>query len=129
LNGRLTFVPARADVPEIMAALDILVQPSLTEAGPRAPLEAMAMARPVVGTRVGGTAEEIVDGETGVLVPSAQAEPLARAIATLLDSPVERRRLGRAGRARVERYYSLASTADLIERVYQDAAQAHAGVR
>jgi glycosyltransferase involved in cell wall biosynthesis len=122
LDGSVTFVPAREDVPEVIAALDILVQPSLTEAGPRAPLEAMAMARPVVGTRVGGTAEEIVDGETGVLVPPGVAGPLAEAISGLLDAPDERRRLGQAGRVRVEQRYSLAATADLIERIYREAA-------
>ena len=82
-----------------MAALDILVQPSLTEAGPRAPLEAMAMMRPVVGTRVEGTAEEIVEGETGILVEPRDGIALARAVSALLDDPVRRERMGRAGRA------------------------------
>jgi glycosyltransferase involved in cell wall biosynthesis len=121
LSRCLSFVPARQDVPEVMAALDILVQPSLTEAGPRAPLEAMAMERPVVGTRVEGTAEEVVDGETGILVNARDSAALAEAIAALLGDPVLRQRMGRAGRARVERHYSLATTADLIENVYQGA--------
>ena len=104
-----------------MAALDVLVQPSLTEAGPRAPLEAMAMGRPVVGTRVEGTAEEVVDGETGILVEPREGPALAHAIAALLDDPPRRIRMGRAGRARVEKFYSLETTADLIQGVYQDA--------
>jgi glycosyltransferase involved in cell wall biosynthesis len=124
LNRCLSFVPARPDVPEVMAALDILVQPSLTEAGPRAPLEAMAMARPVVGTRIEGTAEEVMDGETGLLVEPRDGLALAGAIATLLDDTALRARMGRAGRARIEETYSLAATAGLIEQLYEDVAMA-----
>jgi glycosyltransferase involved in cell wall biosynthesis len=110
-----------------MAALDVLVQPSLTEAGPRAPLEAMAMARPVVGTRVEGLAEEVVEGATGLLVPPRDARALAVAIDTLLDDPARRARMGQAGRARVERFYSLDTTAETVAALYRDAANAHAG--
>jgi len=120
LDGRLSFVAARDDVPEVMAALDVLVQPSLTEAGPLAPLEAMAMARPVVGTRVEGTAEEVVDGETGLLVEPRDGLALAGAIAMLLEDPQRRARMGREGQARVNRLYTLTTSANLIERVYQD---------
>jgi glycosyltransferase involved in cell wall biosynthesis len=125
LNQCLSFLPARQDVPEVMAALDILVQPSLTEAGPRAPLEAMAMERPVVGTRVEGTAEEVVDGETGILVNARDSKALAEAVGSLLGNPELRQRMGRAGRARVEQHYSLATTADLIENVYESAVMDH----
>lgn len=127
LDGRLIFVPARPDIPDVMAALDVLVQPSLTEAGPRAPLEAMAMARPVVGTRVEGLAEEVVEGATGLLVPPRDARALAAAIDTLLDDPARRARMGQAGRARVERFYSLDTTAETVAALYRDAANAHAG--
>lgn len=123
LDGRLHFVPARPDIPEVMAALDILVQPSLSEAGPRAPLEAMAMARPVVGTRVGAIPEEVVDGETALLVPPADSASLAQAMARLLDDTGLRSAFGRAGRARVERYYSLTATAETIDRIYGEAAE------
>jgi glycosyltransferase involved in cell wall biosynthesis len=125
LNRCLSFVPTRQDVPQVMAALDILVQPSLTEAGPRAPLEAMAMERPVVGTRVEGTAEEVVDGRTGILVNSRDSRALAEAIGTLLGDPALRKQMGREGRARVEQYYSLDMTADLIEGVYEGAVMEH----
>lgn len=123
LRGRLQFVPARPDIPEVMAALDVLVQPSLSEAGPRAPLEAMAMARPVVGTRVGAIPEEVVEGETALLVPPADADALAQAIGRLLDDPQLRSAFGLAGRARVERYYSLTATAETIDRIYGEAVE------
>jgi glycosyltransferase involved in cell wall biosynthesis len=108
-------------MPEVMAALDVLVQPSLTEAGPLAPLEAMAMARPVVGTRIEGTAEEVVDGETGILVEPRDGVALAGAVAALLEDPARRTRMGREGQARVKRLYALSTAVDLIERVYRDA--------
>jgi len=123
LDGSLAFVPARQDVPEVLAAFDVLVQPSLTEAGPRAPLEAMAMQRPVVGTRIEGTAEEVVDGETGLLVPPRDAAALAEAIAALLDNPTQRAEMGRAGRRRVEHLYSLGATADSVADLYRTIAR------
>lgn len=119
LNGRLTFVAARSNVPEVMAALDLLVQPSLTDAGPRAPLEAMAMNRAVVGSRVEGIAEEVVDGETGVLVEPRNSAALADAIEALLWDTSLRERMGKAGRARVEKLYSLKTTARLLQDVYR----------
>jgi glycosyltransferase involved in cell wall biosynthesis len=87
----------------------------------------MAMVRPVVGTRVEGTAEEVVDGETGILVEPRDAEGLAHAVLTLLRDPELRDRMGRAGRARVEKLYTLSRTADLIQGVYQDALIGRAG--
>jgi glycosyltransferase involved in cell wall biosynthesis len=118
LGECLSFVPARSDIPQVMAALDVLVQPSLTEAGPRAPLEAMAMERPVVGTRIEGIAEEVVDGETGILVDARDSVALADAVDDLLSDPDKRTRMGRAGRIRVEQRYSLDATARLIEDAY-----------
>jgi glycosyltransferase involved in cell wall biosynthesis len=85
----------------------------------------MAMERPVVGTRVEGTAEEVVDGETGILVNARDSKALAEAVGALLGDPALRQRMGRAGRARVERHYSLATTADLIENVYEGAVAEH----
>jgi glycosyltransferase involved in cell wall biosynthesis len=124
LDDRLSFVPMRTDVPNIMAGIDLLAQPSLTEAGPRAPLEAMAMAKPVVGTTIEGTREEVVDGATGVLVEPCDPVALANAIAMLADDCELRARMGRAGRVRVENSYSLDSTATLIEQLYNEVGRA-----
>jgi glycosyltransferase involved in cell wall biosynthesis len=75
---------------------------SVTEGLGSAVLDAMAMGLAVVGTRAGGIPEAVVDGETGLLVPPADPESLARAIVRLLKDPEERRRYGAAGRTRVE---------------------------
>ena len=70
-------------------------------------LEAMAHRKPVVATPVGGTAEVVVDGETGLLVPPRDPERLAEAIGRLVGRALtSRRRLGEAGRARVAERFS-----------------------
>jgi starch synthase len=84
-------------------------------------LEAMACETPVVASAVGGILEVVVDGETGLLVPPAQPDALAAALTRLLNDPDTRRRMGQAGRRRVEAQFSWASVAERTERVYADA--------
>jgi glycosyltransferase involved in cell wall biosynthesis len=84
-------------------------------------LEAMACETPVVASAVGGILEVVVDGETGFLVPPAKPEALADALRRVLDDAGLARRLGRAGRRRVEAQFSWASVAERTERVYADA--------
>jgi glycogen synthase len=85
-------------------------------------LEAMACEAPVVASAVGGILEVVVDGETGLLVPPAQPAALAAALRRVLDDPALARRMGAAGRRRVEAHFSWASVAERTERVYADAA-------
>jgi starch synthase len=84
-------------------------------------LEAMACETPVVASAVGGILEVVVDGETGILVPPAKPDALAAALTRLLNDPETRRRMGQAGRKRVEAQFSWASVAERTERVYADA--------
>jgi glycosyltransferase involved in cell wall biosynthesis len=81
-------------------------------------LEYMAAALPVVATEVGGAAEAIVEGETGYLVPARQPEPMARRLLQLLDAPPLRARMGRAGRTRVDDWFSLSRQIESYERLY-----------
>ena len=105
LGDRLALLGYRRDVPAILAALELFVLPSWREGMPRSVLEAMAAGLPVVATDIRGCREEIVEGETGLLVPPRDPAALASAIASLLDRPDERRRFGEAGRARaLERF-------------------------
>jgi glycosyltransferase involved in cell wall biosynthesis len=83
-------------------------------------VEAMAMARAVVATTVGGVPEIVRDGETGVLVPPAAPAALAAAIRSLLDDPARAARLGAAGRTRAESRFSLTAHVDGVERVYAE---------
>jgi len=84
-------------------------------------LEAMACETAVVASAVGGILEVVVDGETGVLVPPAKPDALAAALTRLLNNPETRRRMGQAGRRRVEAQFSWSSVAERTERVYADA--------
>jgi glycosyltransferase involved in cell wall biosynthesis len=84
-----------------LAALDVVVLSSgLPEPFGGVVVEAMALGRPVVGTNIGGTPEQIEDGVTGLLVPPNEPEALAAAIGRLLDNPAQAARMGEAGRAR-----------------------------
>lgn len=101
LGDRLVTLGYRRDVPALLAAIDLFVLPSWREGMPRSVLEAMASGLPVVATDIRGCREEVVAGETGLLVPPRDPAALAGAIGRLLDRPDERRRFGLAGRARV----------------------------
>jgi glycosyltransferase involved in cell wall biosynthesis len=97
---RVRFLGHRSDVPKLLAAADIHCQPNLRpESFGLAFVEAMDAALPVVSTRIGAAAE-IVDPSCGILVPPNDVLALAEALATLVDDPETRRRLGSAGPAR-----------------------------
>ena len=100
LGARLIVTGLRDDVPDLLAALDIFTLPSYREGMPRTIIEAMMMALPVVATNIRGSREEVMDGETGILVPVRDAHALAEALVGLVDDVGERRRMGDAGRER-----------------------------
>jgi glycosyltransferase involved in cell wall biosynthesis len=106
------------DLSEALAALDVFVLPSLMEGHPLAILEAMAAGLPVVATDVGGTAEAVDDGRSGLLVPAGDGAALADAIATLLDDPEGAARMGREARRALEERFSLDVTVRRNEDVY-----------
>ena len=88
------------DVRQRIRRWDLFVLPSRAENFPLAALEAMAASRPVVGTRVGGVPEVVVDGETGVIVEPDDPAALAAAVDELARRPARRRELGKQGRGR-----------------------------
>jgi glycosyltransferase involved in cell wall biosynthesis len=96
------------------AACDVVLAPSLREGLGIANLEAMALERPVIASNTGGIPEAVTDGETGLLVPPGDAEALTRAILSLLDDPARCRRLGQAGRLRVEAHFNASRQFDLL---------------
>jgi glycosyltransferase involved in cell wall biosynthesis len=108
LEPRVVMTGFRRDVPEIMAALDVLVLPSVkSEAMSQVIPQALAVGTPVVGTTVGGTPELVLDGETGRLVPPADAAALAAAVLDLLSDPERARALARRGQALVLAQHSM----------------------
>ena len=105
LRARIRFLGYRADVPDLLRAADLFVLPSHREGMPRSIVEAMMTGLPVVGTRIRGTREEVVEGETGTLVPVNDPAALAAALNRLAADAALRRRWGEAGRARALALY------------------------
>jgi len=99
----VTFEGFRADIPQVMADLDVFVLPSLWEGFGLVLVEAMAAGRPVVASAVGPIPEIVLDGVTGLLVPPGDSAALAEAVIRLLQETELASAYGRAGRARVER--------------------------
>jgi glycosyltransferase involved in cell wall biosynthesis len=112
LGPRLRRLGYRADVPAVLAASDIFVLPSHFEGLPMSVIEAMLTGLPVVATRIGGPAELVVPGETGLLVPAGAVPPLRAALAALVAQPEQRRVMGAAGRARALTRYTEAAVRD-----------------
>lgn len=119
--GRVTLLGERHDVPELLESADIFVLASRSEGAPLSVLEAMAAGLPVVASDVGGVAELVADGETGLLVPAGDAAALAGALARLLDDPGLRRRMGAAARARARERFDLAELRSAHLRLYSRA--------
>jgi glycosyltransferase involved in cell wall biosynthesis len=97
------------DITTVYAASDLFVQPSWSESFPYAMLEAMSVGLPIVATDVGGVSEAVVDGATGVLVPSRDPSALADAVVSLLAEPGRAESLGRAARDRALTRFRLES--------------------
>jgi glycosyltransferase involved in cell wall biosynthesis len=108
--------------------MDAVVMASYAHEGvPQAALQAMAMGKPVVGTRVGGIPEVVIDGETGLLVPPRDPEALARALARLMADPELGRCLGARARELVLARFSLEHMAQAVEAVYDALWQGRGG--
>jgi glycosyltransferase involved in cell wall biosynthesis len=119
LTGRVIFHPFRSDINNVINALDIVTVPSTWEEPCSAVIQqAMALAKPVVATRVGGNPEMVIDGQTGILVARGDANSLAAAIATLADDPILRSAYGGAGAERVRALFTLQGMTARIEAIY-----------
>lgn len=117
----LAWMPGwRGDVPDILRSLDVFVLPSAAEGISNTVLEAMSTALPVVATRVGGNPELVVDGETGALVPAADPDALAAALAAYVEDPGRLRRHGDAGRRRIEAEFRLSAMVERYLDVYDE---------
>jgi glycosyltransferase involved in cell wall biosynthesis len=121
LEREVVMTGFRRDIPEIMAALDVLVLPSVrSEATSQVIPQAFAVGTPVVATTAGGSPELVRDGETGRLVPPADSHALAAAIVSMLREPERARAMARAGQAMVSARFTSDATMDLMTAVYED---------
>jgi glycosyltransferase involved in cell wall biosynthesis len=109
----------REEIPRFFAACDVFVLASRLEAAGNVLLEAMASGRPVVTTDSGGPPEYVREGETGFVVPPADADALAGRLRILLDDPALRERMGKAGRALVEREHPYSQLVQGYLEVYR----------
>ncbi len=118
LGDRLRLLGYREDISSLLAAADIFVLPSHTEGLPMSVIEAMLCGLPVVATDIRGPREQVVQGQTGLLVPPRTVAPLAEALRRLAEDPELRARMGAAGRARALQHYEegrvVARTLDLL---------------
>jgi glycosyltransferase involved in cell wall biosynthesis/peptidoglycan/xylan/chitin deacetylase (PgdA/CDA1 family) len=123
LEGVVTLLGGQRDIAAIMAASDVFVMPSLGEGLSNVLLEAMALGKPVVATRVGGNPEIVRDGETGWLVPPRHPVALATAVLKILKDPDLGARIGAQGRDFVaSRFGATLVTAQMVEVFRQVAA-------
>jgi len=120
LGDRLVFTGFRLDIPQLLAQASVAVIPSLSEATSNALLESMASGASVVATNVGGNPDVVEDGLSGLLVPPANPDALARSIHRLLEWPEEAARLGEAGRELVHRRFSMEQMVRSTEQLYLD---------
>jgi glycosyltransferase involved in cell wall biosynthesis len=118
MSERFAFLGFRKDAPRLVQAFDVIAVPSHVEPLGNATLEAMAAGRPVIGTRVGGIPEMVVDGETGVLVPPSDPRRLADAIARVVQDPALRSRMSHSARERAREAFGIDVHGQRLQRCY-----------
>jgi glycosyltransferase involved in cell wall biosynthesis len=128
LEERVSWLGERDDVPQLISALDALLLPSWEEPFGRALIEAMALRVPVVATAVGGPPEILDDGCEGFLVAPREPAAWAEAIGRFAEDSTLARRMGEAGRRRVERYFSLDQHVAAMLDVYEHALELRSGM-
>jgi sugar transferase (PEP-CTERM/EpsH1 system associated) len=120
LTERAWLPGERGDIPALLRGLDIFALPSRYEGISNTIIEAMASGLPVVATRVGGNGELVVEGETGALVPPEDADAMAEALRDYVASRERRLAHGAAGRAQVERRFSMQNMVNAYLGVYDE---------
>jgi glycosyltransferase involved in cell wall biosynthesis len=118
VGERVVFTGIRTDIPHLMRLFDLFALPSLWEGQPITIVEAMAAAKPIVATNVGGNAEILHRGEFGVLVPPGDENALADAISALLSDAARARELGKKAASRAERELTSASMVRRYEELF-----------
>jgi glycosyltransferase involved in cell wall biosynthesis/protein-tyrosine-phosphatase len=119
LDGHCRFTGARADVYDLISAMDVFVLPSLDEGTPMALLEAMALGVPVVASAVGGIPDVITDRTTGLLVPAANASALAEACLWLLGNGSQAETFANRARRVVAAEFSHATNGERLVDLYR----------
>jgi glycosyltransferase involved in cell wall biosynthesis len=119
LGDRTRFLGSRADVPDLLRASDIGLLCSHEEGFSNAIIEGMICGLPMVVTDVGGNAEAVVHGVTGLVVPARDPEALGQALLQLCQDPERRSRMGKAGQKRAHSHYSIEACVAAYEALYR----------
>lgn len=106
LREQVIFAGHRTDVEKVLNCMDVFTLPSYREGLPLSILEAMAMCKPVVATDIRGCREEVLDGETGFLVPVGCPGELGRALNVILGDDEKRKKMGEKARKRIEEEFN-----------------------
>jgi L-malate glycosyltransferase len=120
LTERVIFAGSQVDVAPWYRVMDVFALASAREAFGLVNVEAMLASLPVVATRVGGIPEIVEDGTTGLLVPPRSPERLRESLLTMVEDPELRCRLGREGKNRAERLFSVGAYVREIDKLYTD---------
>jgi len=118
LDDAFHFCGFHENIESYLKGCDLFVLSSLYEGMPNVVMEAMAVGKAVLATDVNGVRELVVDGETGVIVPSGSAESLAEAIEALIDDPRRLEALGQAGLNRVQEHFTISAMIKNLERYF-----------
>ena len=118
LNERVIFAGMRKDIPRLLAASDVFVLPTLTEALPTVLAEAMAAKLPIIASRVGGIPEMVIDGQNGCLVQTEDLDDLVSACSQLLGNAEIRTAMSAAGWQTVDQKFNIERQVDKLEEFY-----------
>lgn len=119
LSAHLRVLPSHMSPEQIFAGLDVLVCPSESEGFSNVLLEAMACAKPVIATNVGGNPELVQEGDSGFLVSARSPQAIAEAAEKLISDPRRRLDMGWRGRQRVERHFGIERMVKAHEDLYR----------
>lgn len=115
----VSFLGFRKDLPDLMAAVDLFVLPSVAEAFGLVLAEALYLGTPAVSTNIGGIPEIVEDGVDGVLVSAANPQALTEVITQLLNDPARRKQMSGVGREKVLRKFCFADMVRSYEAIYR----------
>lgn len=116
LERSFVFEGFTPDIYPWLKGCDLFVLASLFEGMPNVVMEAMAMAKPVIVTDVNGARELVEDGKTGCIIPPKNPEAIAQTIRSIIDDPETMDRLGRSGKQRVAKHFTMDAMVDNLER-------------
>ena len=120
VSQHIIFVGYRKDIPRFLKEIDIVVFPTLSEGFSRVILEAMAAAKPVIATDIAGNPEAVTDGITGYIVPAKNIAALTTRIRDLATDKAKRKKMGQAGRKRIEQFFTIQQNVQSVQEVYFD---------